>query len=221
LLACVLALDSADMATVGSVAGELERGLRISNVQLGLLVSLPSLVGALATIPVGVLTDRATRIPLLAGSVLVWSMAMVLTGLASPFAMLLITRVALGAVTATAGPTVASLIGDFIPARERARIYGFILSEELLGAGFGFLVSGEAAAALSWRAAFLILAIPSLALAIAIWRLLPEPARGGESRLEPGADQFAALQKRADRPAPGSDGLHADAWRERRPASWG
>ena len=211
LLACVLALDSADMATVGSVAGELERGLRISNVQLGLLVSLPSLVGALATIPVGVLTDRATRIPLLAGSVLVWSVAMVLSGLASSFAMLLITRVALGAVTATAGPTVSSLIGDFIPARERARIYGFILSGELLGAGFGFLVSGEAAAALSWRAAFLILAIPSLALAIAIWRLLPEPARGGESRLEPGADQFAALRQRADRPAPDSDGLTADS----------
>ncbi|MGB0092032.1 MAG: MFS transporter, partial [Solirubrobacteraceae bacterium] len=182
LLACVLALDSADLATVGSVAGELERGLHISNVQLGLLVSLPSLVGALATIPVGILTDRVTRVPMLAGSVLAWSVAMALSGLASSFAMLLVTRVALGAVTATAGPTVSSLIGDFIPARERARIYGFILSGELLGAGFGFLVSGEAAAALSWRAAFLILAIPSLALAIAIPRLLPEPARGGESR---------------------------------------
>lgn len=96
LLACVLALDSADLATVGSVAGELERGLRISNVQLGLLVSLPSLAGAMATIPVGVLTDRVTRIPLLAGSVLVWSVAMVFSGLASSFAMLLVTRVALG-----------------------------------------------------------------------------------------------------------------------------
>ncbi|MGB0091311.1 MAG: MFS transporter, partial [Solirubrobacteraceae bacterium] len=129
-----------------------------------------------------------------------------LSGLASSFAMLLLTRVALGAVTATAGPTVSSLISDFIPARERARIYGFILSGELLGAGFGFLVSGEAAAALSWPAAFLILAIPSLALAIAIPRLLPEPARGGESRLEPGASQFGAHRPRTDRPAPGRDG---------------
>lgn len=32
LLACVLALDTADLATVGSVAGELERGLHISDV---------------------------------------------------------------------------------------------------------------------------------------------------------------------------------------------
>ena len=211
LLACVLALDSADLATVGSVAGELERGLHISNVQLGLLVSLPSLVGALATIPVGILTDRVTRVPMLAGSVLAWSVAMALSGLASSFAMLLVTRVALGAVTATAGPTVSSLIGDFIPARERARIYGFILSGELLGAGFGFLVSGEAAAALSWRAAFLILAIPSLALAIAIPRLLPEPARGGESRLEPGASRFAARRRRPERTAPVSDGPREDS----------
>ena len=138
-------------------------------------------------------------------------MAMMLSGLASSFAMLLLTRVALGAVTATAGPTVSSLISDFIPARERARIYGFILSGELLGAGFGFLVSGEAAAALSWPAAFLILAIPSRALAIAIWRLLPEPARGGESRLEPGASQFGAHRPRTDRPAPGRDGPREDS----------
>ncbi len=191
LLACVLALDTADMATIGAVAGELEHGLGISNAELGLLVSVPSLIGALATIPVGVLTDRVVRVRLLTGSVLVWSVAMGASGLAVSFVMLLITRVALGAVTATAGPTIASLIGDFIPARERGRIYGFILSGELIGAGFGFLVSGESAAALSWRAAFFILAVPSLVLAVALWRLLPEPARGGESRLQPGATQFA------------------------------
>ncbi len=190
LLACVLALDTADMATIGATAGELEHGLGISNAQLGLLVSVPSLIGALATIPVGVLADRVLRVRLLAGSVLVWSIAMAASGLATSFAMLLITRVALGAVTATAGPTISSLIGDFIPARERGRIYGFILSGELLGAAFGFLVSGESAAALSWRAAFIILALPSLALAVALWRLLPEPARGGESRLQPGATRF-------------------------------
>lgn len=214
LLACVLALDTADLATVGAIAGELERGLRISNVQLGLLVAIPSLVGAVATVPVGVLTDRVRRVPLLWGSVLIWGIAMVACGLANGFGMLLATRVALGAVTATAGPTVSSLVGDFFPARHRAQIYGTILTGELAGAGFGFLISGEAAAALSWRAGFLILAVPGIALAIAIWRLLPEPVRGGGQRLDLHAEQPAAA--REDGPPAPDDDPAADAGLARR-----
>lgn len=190
LLACVLALDSADKATVGAVAGELERALHITNTGLGLLAALPSLVGAIATIPLGMLTDRRRRVPLLTASIVMWSAAMILSGASASFGMLLVMRTALGAVTATAGPTLASLSGDFFPGRDRARIYGFILTGELVGAGFGFLVSGEVAAALSWRAAFYVLAVPSLALALVLWRWLPEPARGGSSRLQPGANSI-------------------------------
>jgi predicted MFS family arabinose efflux permease len=205
LLACVLALDTADLATVGAIAGQLERGLRISNVQLGLLVAIPSLVGAVATVPVGVLTDRVRRVPLLWGSVMIWGIAMVACGLANGFGMLLATRVALGAVTATAGPTVSSLVGDFFPARRRAQIYGTILTGELAGAGFGFLISGEAAAALSWRAGFLILAVPALALAIMIWRLLPEPVRGGGQRLDLHAEWPANSREENAQPSPAAD----------------
>lgn len=196
LLACVLALDTADISTIGAVAGQLERGLAISNAELGLLVSIPSLVGALATLPMGILTDRVRRVRLLAVSVVIWTAAMAASGIAVSFVMLLVTRIALGAVTATAGPTLSSLVGDYFPGRERARIYGLILSGELAGAGLGFLLSSEAAAAFSWRAAFVILALPSLALSIALWRGLREPARGGASRLEPAAGKDGATQRR-------------------------
>ncbi|MGH2836459.1 MAG: MFS transporter, partial [Solirubrobacteraceae bacterium] len=42
-----------------------------------------------------------------------------------------------------------------------------------------------------------------LALAAAIWRLLVEPARGGQSRLEPGAEEFVIVGERR-RPSRGS-----------------
>lgn len=122
--------------------------------------------------------------------------------------MLLITRLALGAVAATAGPAVASLTGDLFPAAERGRIYGFILSGELIGAGIGFLVSGNIAAILSWRYSFWVLAVPGLVLAVAIWRLLPEPARGGQSRLQPGAQEIPAADQvdpTAAQRTPGAD----------------
>jgi MFS family permease len=62
-----------------------------------------------------------------------------------------------------------------------------ILTGELVGSGIGVVVSGDLANALSWRYGFGWLAIPGLVLAGAMWKLLVEPARGGQSRLEPGA----------------------------------
>ncbi len=193
LLAAVLALDTADGAAIGAMAAQLERALRISNAELGLLVTIPSLTAALATIPIGVLTDRVRRVGLLGASVVLWTVAMAASAGAQSFGMLLVTRIALGAVTATAGPTLSSLVGDFFPQRERARIYGYILTGEFVGAGFGFLLSGEVASASTWRAGFVALAIPSLALAYALWRWLPEPARGGATPLE---DEAAPARRR-------------------------
>jgi MFS family permease len=183
LLASVLALDSADLGTLGAVAAELERALRINDLQLGILASVVSLSAALATLPIGWLTDRVPRVPLLAASIGVWSSAMVMNGAAVSFPMLLLTRLALGAVQASSGPTLASLVGDLFQVRERSRIFGFIHAGELLGAGFGFLVSGVVAALLSWRWSFWLLAAPGFALTFVLWRGLPEPARGGASRL--------------------------------------
>jgi predicted MFS family arabinose efflux permease len=99
----------------------------------------------------------------------------------SNFHDLLVARVFLGAVTAAAGPMIASLVGDYFGGAERGRVYGYILTGELLGAGFGFAVTGDIAT-LSWRAAFVILALPALALSVFVARL-PEPRRGGRGVL--------------------------------------
>lgn len=194
LFAGVEALASADQATVGASAPQLEQALHISNGEIGLIAAVAALAGAVGTVPVGVLTDRMNRTGLLTASIVVWSAAMVASALVPSFLWLLLTRVALGAVTATAGPTVASLIGDFFPARERARIWGLILTGELVGAGVGIVVSGDLAS-LSWRYGFAWLAIPGLLLAAAIWKLLVEPARGGQSQLEPGADELISAEE--------------------------
>ncbi len=189
LFASVLALENADATAVGAAGPQLEGTLHITNTQLGLLAAISTLVGAIATVPVGALTDRVRRVRLLAVAVALWGIAMAASATAQGYSWLLFCRLGLGAVSAAAGPTIASLTGDFFAAAERAKIYGYILSGELLGAGVGFVVSGSIAGALSWRWAFVVLAIPAGALAIVIWCKLPEPQRGGQSRLDvSGAD---------------------------------
>jgi predicted MFS family arabinose efflux permease len=181
LLASVLALSSADTATVGAAAGPLRHALGISNTDIGLLVTVTSLVAAVASLPFGVLADRVRRTRTLGVVIVVWGGAMIWSATVSTFGMLLLTRALLGAVTAAAGPLVASLVGDYFPAMERGRIYGFVLAGELVGAGIGFAVTGDIAA-LSWRAAFVLLALPAFVLAWLVYRLR-EPARGGRDAL--------------------------------------
>jgi predicted MFS family arabinose efflux permease len=179
--AAVLALDSADKATVGTNATQLESGLGIGRPEIGLLLAVSSLVAAFAAIPAGVLVDRVNRTRLLAGAILLWSVAMLLSAVATSYTFLLLTRVLLGALVAVAGPAIASLVGDYFPTAERGRVFGYILSGELLGAGLGFMISGQLAL-LSWRAPFAVLALPTGLVWWLVHRL-PEPARDGSDRL--------------------------------------
>jgi MFS family permease len=200
LLAATLALASADTATVGASALQLRDDLHINNTDVGLLVTITSLVAAAASLPVGVLADRVNRTRLLGGAIVLWGGAMIWSASVSTFGHLVLARVFLGGITATAGPVIASLVGDWFASAERGRVYSYIISGELVGSAIGFAVTGGIAT-LSWRAAFVILALPAFVLGWLVFKL-PEPARGGRSTLQSEAAQGA------DAPAPADDEDH-------------
>lgn len=203
-LAAVLGLSGADTATVGASAAPLSSGLGLSNTQIGSLVSVTSLVAGVATLPFGVLADRVKRRTLvLAVAVALWALAMIWSAAVSDFRELLVARSFLGVVTAAAGPLIASLVGDYFPAAERGRIYSYILAGEMIGAGFGFLVTGDAAA-LSWRAAFLALVAPAVILAWFVFAL-PEPKRGGQAPLSPEGDGQGREESLGERSLPAGE----------------
>jgi MFS family permease len=211
LFAFVLALNGADSSTVGAIARQLESGLHINNTDIGLLASISLVVGAVFTIPVGLLVDRTRRMPLLAVSVVLWSIASLLSAFAGSFSGLLLTRLALGAVAATAGPAIASLTGDYFAADERARVWSYILVGEAAGTAFGFIVSGLVASAIDWRAAFVVLALPGFFLARELWRTVPEPRRGGQSHLQVGDVDLDAVVHRGAREAERGDRVVEEA----------
>ena len=212
LFGAVLALATADAATVGAIAPQLVKALHINFAEIGLLSTVALLVGAVFVAPVGMLVDRVKRIPLLSASIVLWSVASLASAFAGSYGTLLLTRVALGAVSATAGPAIASLTGDYFPASERGRVYSYILAGEVAGTAAGFIVSGTVASVISWRVAFVLMAIPGFFLARALWRTVPEPLRGGQSHLEPGVtdlhEALAAVRLRAAEPYP--EGAQSD-----------
>ena len=197
VLGAVLGLDTADKGTVSAVSDQLKQVFDIGNTEIGLLLAVVSFIGAIATLPMGVLADRVSRRRVLLTAVPIWGAAMIVSGTATSYLYLLLARVALGAVTAAAWPAIASMTGDFFPARERASIFGLILSGELIGAGIGFFISGEVSSFAGWRWAFYAMAVLSAGVAWAIWRYLPEPNRGAQSWLRPG-EQDAEAAARPD-----------------------
>jgi MFS family permease len=89
LLAGVLGLSAADSATVGAVAAELKTAFGVGNAAIGLLVTASVGVGALATLPFGVLIDKVNRTQLLSIMILLWCAAMLACGAAVSYPMLL------------------------------------------------------------------------------------------------------------------------------------
>ncbi|MGN6551947.1 MAG: MFS transporter, partial [Pararhizobium sp.] len=202
VLAATLGLDSADKATISAIAGDLKNGLSLSNADIGLLLAIVSFVGAVVTLPAGVLADRLPRRRLLIAAVATWAMAMAASGFADSFDVLLAARVFLGAVTAAAWPCIASLSGDLFAARERASIYGLILTGELAGTAIGFFVSTEVSAFAGWHWSFFVMAIPSAVLVWALWKYLPEPERGAQGWLTADEDDPHAQGSQDDKPNP-------------------
>lgn len=211
LLAAILGLDTADKAALSSVAGGLKAAFGVGNTDVGILLSVVSVVGAVLTLPMGALVDRFRRTRMLWIAIVLWSIGMLVSGLATSYVFLLGARVFLGVVTALAGPAVASLVGDFFPGRDRGRVYGMVLAGELIGLGAGFLVSGLLSSWLDWRWAFWGLVPMSAVIAILVRAFLPEPARGGQSWLRVGAEHARSREDVAAGRFPEETADQADA----------
>src|SRR5262249_58381030 len=134
LLASVLALGSADASTVGASATQLRHALHINNTDIGLLVSVSSLVAAAASVPFGVLADRVNRTRTLGIAIVLWGVAMIWSATVSDFGELLLARLALGGVTAVARPVIPLPVCPYSRASAPAPIYCLMLAATLAAA---------------------------------------------------------------------------------------
>lgn len=142
------------------------------------LLSTAFMVSYMVAAPVfGWMADRYCRWKIVALAVAGWSLACGASGLATGFAMLLLTRVFLGVGEAGYGPAAPTILSDLYPLHRRGLVlswfYMAIPVGSALGYGFGGLVNGF----LGWRWAFFLVAPPGLALAAACL-LMRDPRHG-------------------------------------------
>lgn len=181
-----------DRQIISGVLSLVQRELRVSDAELGALGSAFMILYLAGSIPLGLLGDRVARHRLIAIGVAVWGAATFLSGIARSYGQLFATRALVGIGEASYGPTASAMVSDLFPKSRRGLVNSLFNAAIPVGGAIGVIVGGIVGSRFGWRAAFLLVGCPSLALALLAWRL-GDPPRGGHDVVAGG-------------PAPGGEG---------------
>jgi MFS family permease len=181
LLGVAVFINYVDRGNLATASPLLQDELRLSNSQIGILLSAFFWSYAPLQPVAGWLAHRFEVRYVLAGGLAVWSISTMLTGLANTFATLLLLRILLGIGESATYPCNSRLLAQRAPEHERGRANGLIAAGQALGPAFGTLAGGVLMATFGWRIVFVAFGVVSLA-----W-LLPWFAATGSSPASAGA----------------------------------
>jgi predicted MFS family arabinose efflux permease len=174
----VYALNIADRFVMSTLIEPIKADLGLSDFSIAFLTGTAlACFYVTAGLPLAYLADRANRRSLVAAALAAWSVMTACCGIVQNYWQLLIARIGVGVGEAGGTPPSVSLLSDYFPWRSRAlamSIYSLGLSlGSAIGTGSGFLSD-----AWGWRAAFLVLGVPGLLVALTVRMTIAEPARG-------------------------------------------
>ena len=177
ILFLINVLNYYDRQALGALVEPLRHQFHLNDTQLAAIPTLVTIVYAVAGVPLGRLADRVSRRRLLAAGVAVWAALTGFGALASSYALLLVSRLGMGAGEAVCAPAATSWIGDLVPVERRARAMAGFMMAVPVGVMLSLAISGPVAQAFGWRAALTVAALPAVVLVPALL-CLPEPPRG-------------------------------------------
>ena len=155
----------------------MQDALSISPEQWGWVTGVFTLAYAAFEIPSGAMGDRMGPRRVLTRIVVWWSAFTALTGAASSYALLLITRFAFGAGEAGAYPNIGVAIARWFPLVTRTQAWGMVLMCAQLGGAIAPFVVVPMQARFGWRASFFLFGFLGVAWAVAwFWWFRDTPA---------------------------------------------
>ena len=180
LLVLVAILSYVDRQIFTLFQDDIKRELGLDDGQLGLLTGIAfAAFYALAAFPIARYADRGDRRLVIAVCVSIWSAATALSAFAHSFWQMLLARVGLAAAEAGAGPAGMSLLTDIFPRDRRTTIISVMLAANAVGLSGGLALAGWLSQWYGWRAVFLIVGLPGVAVGLLVYLLAAEPRRRG------------------------------------------
>ena len=189
LLTLANLLNYYDRTIPAVLVEEMKDTFGLNDALIGVMSASFILIYAVAGVWLGRLADRGSRRRVMGVGLIVWSVLTALTGGAWSFASLFVIRLGVGIGEASYAPAANSTIADLFPPSKRSRAAAVFQLGIPLGLILAFFTTGLIVDAFgSWRAPFVIAAVPGLLLGVALMRI-DEPARGAS---EPGPRRGAA-----------------------------
>lgn len=207
LIISLVVINYIDRSAIGYAIGPISKSLGVNPAQWGLISAAFSVGYLLVALLSGPVVDHCGTKKVLGISIVVWSLASILTAVASSFATIFIARIVLGVGEGPGFPAASRATSRWMPKHEQ----GFVLS--LIG-GVGvaasILISGPIITQLiphvGWRVTFLILAALGLSWTV-VWVIVfrDEPAVG--KRLNAAELAYIADGKSAEERSPLKSGM--------------
>jgi MFS family permease len=179
ILFVVYGLSYVDRQILSILMEPIRKEFNFGDTQMGLLGGVAfAIFYATLGIPIARFADRHSRVNIITASLVVWSVATALTGRATSFAQMFLARVGVGVGEAGCNPSAYSIISDYFPKDRRATAQSVYSLGVYLGQFLGFVTAGYVAHEYGWRAAFYVVGLPGIAVAIIVKFTLREPPRG-------------------------------------------
>ena len=162
----LMVFDYIDRQVVVSIFPHLKAAWDLSDKQLGGLASIVSITVALGAIPVALIADRASRVKSIAVMAIAWSLASISCMFTRNYGQLLAARGIVGLGEAGYGSVGAALIASHFPERMRGALMAAFFASASFGSVLGVMLGGIIATKWGWQAAFGVVGVPGLILAV-------------------------------------------------------
>jgi len=162
----LMVFDYVDRQVIVSLFPYLKAEWDLSDKQLGALVSVVSVTVALGAVPVALFADRVSRVKSIVAMATVWSLATVSCMFTRSYGALLAARSVVGLGEAGYGSVGAALIASHFPSRMRGMLLAAFFASASVGSVLGVMLGGVIAAKWGWQAAFGVVGVPGLLLAL-------------------------------------------------------
>lgn len=162
LLALAIFINYVDRGNLATAAPLVQDELRLSNAEMGVLLSAFFWSYTPLQLFAGWMVHRTDIRYVYAAGLAVWSLATVLTGFSRSFIPLLLLRILVGAGESVAFPCNAKLLADGSSEHERGRANGLVSAGFGLGPACGTLAGGLLMTRYGWRVGFFVLGLASL-----------------------------------------------------------
>jgi MFS family permease len=177
ILTVINFLNYIDRYVLAAVFEPIKRELHLTDAELGWTLSAFMIAYAVLAPLFGRLGDLLTRKYLIAAGVTLWSLATAGAGLASGFWQLFAPRALVGVGEASYATIAPGIITDCYGEERRGRALAVFYAAIPAGSALGFVLGGVLAQHLGWRAAFFVVGLPGIVLAL-LALTIREPQRG-------------------------------------------